>query len=538
VSTGKALRKRLFPSCPVAVTDVSLNGKKVLICSDCVWQVWDTDANKEVTQYDEAQGPILCLGFSPGGRYLAASTEGGTVRMWETSTGKLVGNIVGKSGEDIPSTDQDIYQLVFTEDSRRLVMRTWYSVRVWDIVSRKELKWFMPSEQASPMKLALVCSPDGATVAVAEDDGVIRLFDTMSGKAKVSIKTLATDLRFAMTFLPSSSILAVIHRDGWAQLWDFAARREVRRFDWPENTCVTSISPDNTIIAGMEMDSGLSERRPRALFLGRLDGGAVTRFPLAPQQPSLKLAFSADGRMLAWGDKYGAIYFWEMASGKARARILGSQATITDLVFSPDNQTLASASDDTTVLLWNIASIRDDEARQVLAEKDLQFLWAEIASSDAERAFRAMGRLTARPGESLPFLESQLTPAKAPDKNEVSHLIADLDHERFQEREKARIRLEKLGELAAPALRQALKKSPTEEARRRIEGLLKRLTGPVTQPERLREIRAVEVLERIGTPRATALIDRLAQGTEDARLTREARESAKRMQKRRANNGK
>ena len=51
-------------------------------------------------------------------------------------------------------------------------------------------------------------------------------------------------------------------------------------------------------------------------------------------------------------------------------------------------------------------------------------------------------------------------------------------------------------------------------------------------PEPLRAARAVTLLERLGTPEATALLEKLAQGAPGAWLTEDARASVKRLEKR------
>jgi hypothetical protein len=64
---------------------------------------------------------------------------------------------------------------------------------------------------------------------------------------------------------------------------------------------------------------------------------------------------------------------------------------------------------------------------------------------------------------------------------------------------------------------------PSLEVRRRIEGLLEKAAHPVLPSERLRPLRAVEVLERTGTDDARAILKELASGMPEARLTEEAR---------------
>src|SRR5262249_1143435 len=107
-----------------------------------------------------------------------------------------------------------------------------------------------------------------------------------------------------------------------------------------------------------------------------------------------------------------------------------------------------------------------------------------------------------------------------------------LDSDRFETREGARKDLEELGELAAPALREALKENPELEARRRIEGLLEKLRGPVTRPELLQALRAGGVVEDSGTAEAGRMLESLRRGAPEARLTQEAKDALERLSRR------
>jgi hypothetical protein len=70
--------------------------------------------------------------------------------------------------------------------------------------------------------------------------------------------------------------------------------------------------------------------------------------------------------------------------------------------------------------------------------------------------------------------------------------------------------------------------------RRRIERLLDRLKYPLTSGKTLRELRAVEVLEHIGTAQAKQVLQELAQGAPGSRLTDETRVSLERLAKSKA----
>jgi hypothetical protein len=62
-----------------------------------------------------------------------------------------------------------------------------------------------------------------------------------------------------------------------------------------------------------------------------------------------------------------------------------------------------------------------------------------------------------------------------------------------------------------------------------VQQLLKQLEWPVASPERLREIRAVEALEQIGTPGVRRVLAKLAHGAPAAPLTREAQAAIERL---------
>jgi hypothetical protein len=61
------------------------------------------------------------------------------------------------------------------------------------------------------------------------------------------------------------------------------------------------------------------------------------------------------------------------------------------------------------------------------------------------------------------------------------------------------------------------------------QSLLARLAEPLTDRDKLRGLRAVEVLELLGTPEAAEILHALAGGADGAYVTREAKAALKRM---------
>jgi hypothetical protein len=125
-----------------------------------------------------------------------------------------------------------------------------------------------------------------------------------------------------------------------------------------------------------------------------------------------------------------------------------------------------------------------------------------------------------------------LKPVAAADPKQTLQLIADLDNSSFQVREKATHELERLGESAGSALQKALDQKPSIEASRRLRLVLDKLAESEKSTERLREARATQVLEYIGTPEAQKILTELARGASEAFLTQDAAASLARLKAR------
>ena len=243
------------------------------------------------------------------------------------------------------------------------------------------------------------------------------------------------------------------------------------------------------------------------------------------------LAFSPDGKTLAAGSWSGMVYLWEVGTTKVRAVLTGHRADVWSLDFSPDGARLISGSRDTTALIWDLTDMKDEKDAKILTPERLTALWDDLADADAGKAYRAGWRLASDAEASVAFLRKRLRPAEV-DADVIAKALASLDSDDFEEREAASRRLAKLGDLAGPALRTALEGKPSDEARRRMEELVRRLDEPVREPDQARALRSVEVLERVGSAEARRLLDELTKGAPGSALTRDAKAALTRLSRR------
>jgi hypothetical protein len=201
------------------------------------------------------------------------------------------------------------------------------------------------------------------------------------------------------------------------------------------------------------------------------------------------------------------------------------------IAFAPNGRTIASGGVDTTVLIWDVASLggatRSGGSR--LTVERVTALWNDLAGDDAERAGVAVAVLSDSGADAVPFLRPRLQPARAPDARRLRSLGADLNSDRFAVRERAMRTLRKEGVRAEPEIRRLLKEQPGTDMRARLEQLLHELQRGFSVGEVLRERRATEVLERIGTAEAIEVLKALAGGFEADPRTRKARASVERL---------
>jgi WD40 repeat protein len=462
--------------------------------------LWDATTGKRL-RFWAADGIPTCIAGSPDGKLLAAGTAAGSLYCWELATGKERHTFLGHSAVRAVNFSLDSRMLAAVAYAKGTTLYTWdhHAAKKEPIVARKINRLIGPH-----------------VVEVPREPDLPRLKLRFEGWQKVD-------------GWPDNSTLQFGSQDGFLyfKIGDraLAANFPTFRFDLDDQYSpdIWSESRGRFSLDGMTLAYGDKAGRIRLLETA----AGQTRATLNTV-PIESFAFSPDGRLLAIGQPTGELSFWDLAVQKELLRFAAHSDKITTLAFSFDGQSLATGSVDTQVLVWDVNRLLKDKRPAALELTTAEFspLWTKLASQDAAAAYDAVRRLEQSPVQAARFLEERLLPV---DGQRIARLIADLDSDKFQVRNRASAELEQLGEQAEDALRKALAKKPPLEVEKRIEQVLQTI-----QQARLRGVRAVEVLEQINTKEALQLLETLAHGPEAHARTREAQAALERLTRRSA----
>jgi hypothetical protein len=293
-----------------------------------------------------------------------------------------------------------------------------------------------------------------------------------------------------------------------------------------------AVSPDGRLAAvadhNLNNDSAGAYTLKGTIYLFDLDDGRKLGTLRGHDQRVLGLGFSRDGRTLATGSDDRTVRVWELATRKERCSFRAA-GPVRSVSLSPAGRLAASSSPDAPVYVWDVYGLDTNptsERAGSLAAEALAKAWANLTSPDAAVAFKAIRALVADPDAAVRLIRDKQKPAEAIDPAAVKRWLADLDAPAFAAREAAEKALAKVSAEIAPALDEALAAAGSPEVRARltaIRGHSDTLPGAL-----LRGLRAVEVLEVIGTPAAKQVLAELAGGANGRRLTAGAKAAVER----------
>ncbi|MFD4433933.1 WD40 repeat domain-containing protein, partial [Nocardia sp. NPDC058497] len=274
-------------------------------------RLWNTTTGTRIDRVFEPQPLSVRAVFSPDGRWIAGTTLGSAVQIWDAETGKAAAPpLTGFPG----------------------VVNT------------------------------VAFSPDGQSVAAGGQDGTIRQWDVDSGRAEVF--TGHDGAVHSVAFSPDGRHMVSGGEDTTVRIWNVESPADppetLRRHSYPVQT--VAWSPDGRRIAsGSNGSVKAAEVAPElgaALLLWDAGTRQLVGTPLVGHDGLVNsVAFSTDSTRLASGATDNTIRLWNAATGSAEGTPLAGHAGwVMGVVFSPDGR-LASTAWDGTLRVWDLGQI-------------------------------------------------------------------------------------------------------------------------------------------------------------------------------------
>ena len=232
--------------------------------------------------------------ISPDGRLIACGDNTDHVRLWETTTGKLLARLPSPTGRWTSARFHPSGELLATCGADGVA-------RLWDLHDGSLRSTIEGIHVATGQSLDF--SPDGLRVAVTRPDKTIQIRALDTGRVLMTLPSLGSEA-LSVRFSPNGLVIASGHRDNEVALWSATGER-----------------------------------------LGILDTGTTP----------WSFGFRQDGRKLAvgcWGPQF---QIWDLESRTLEARIGEAKKVVWGAAYMPmDTDFLATCCADGSVRLWDL----------------------------------------------------------------------------------------------------------------------------------------------------------------------------------------
>ncbi len=301
---------------------------------------------------------VLSVDLSTDGTKVVSGSFDGTVRLWDSETGQLIGEpLTGHSG--------DVFNVEFSPDGRYIVSTDVSRVNLlWDVSTQQQVRTL--GGNASYLR-SLVFTPDSTRLIGGADDTEIYIWDIETGELLPTVpfpqKTSARISALAIT--ADATILLGGSNNGTFYAWDLTTNTllydsrtlaAAQPENEPSETSWRNISEIHEISINADSTQALLLVGNDNLLVVDIATGTILRRFIYTGVVVTAAFVPSEPEEILLGTQLGNLELWNIYSGLPLNQMRGHTNAISKLVIDEGGTTAVTGSLDDTVRLWQISN--------------------------------------------------------------------------------------------------------------------------------------------------------------------------------------